>query len=102
MSFSVEYNENILTMIANESGNAVASLMYQEPSRMVSGCNFIWYGSKTGEVTDGEVLVLTFTVAADAPAGSYAITINCPDDETYDKDYNVIRMIEVNGSVVIK
>ena len=65
MVFSVNYNEGALELIDCQNGVALSALAFQEPSRLINGCNFVWYGSETGEVTDGEMLILTFEIAED-------------------------------------
>jgi len=101
MLLSLEYDESVLTLVGTANGDATAALTYLEPSRLISGCNFLWYGSSTGTVTDGSVLTLTFRVAEDAAAGTYQIVLDYSSQDTYDTSYSPITAVTVDGNVVI-
>ena len=100
MAFSIKYDESVLTLTDTSNGTATKNLTYQKPSRLVSGCNFLWYGSETGEVTDGSVLLLTFKVSERA-TGSTPITVVCSDTDNYDSSYNMVALAGINGTVAI-
>lgn len=102
MLLSVEYDENVLTLTGTSNGDATDELTFQEPSRFVSGCNFVWYGSETGTIIDGSVLNLVFSVSGDAPAGTYPIKLTYSNQDTYDGDYNPIQATVINGSITVK
>ena len=101
MLLSVEYDESVLTLTDTASGSALSVLTYVAPSRLVSGCNFLWYGSTTGAVTDGAVLTLTFEVSNSAEASTYPILLTCGDEDTYDANYQPIATVIANGSVTV-
>ena len=76
MVFSVNYDEETLKLVDCQNGVALSALAFQEPSRLISGCNFVWYGSETGEVMDGEMLILTFEIAESAKPSTYPVSIS--------------------------
>ena len=101
MVFSVNYDETALKLVDCQNGEALSALAFQEPSRYVSGCNFVWYGSKTGEVTDGEMLILTFEIAQDAKPGSYPISVTWDDRTIYDSNSDMLEPDVIPGAIVI-
>lgn len=101
MVLSVEYDDKALTLLKAESGNALSTLTFQEPSRFADGCNFVWYGSETGEVQDGELLVLTFKVATDVETKEYPITVKWNERDIYDANCDMLLPKLVAGSVTI-
>lgn len=102
MLMSVEYDENVLTLTETENGEVTAALVYLEPSRLNSGSNYLWYGTRTGAVKDGTVLMLKFKVAEKAESGVYPIVLHYSKEDTYNANYDPVDAIVVNGSVIIK
>ena len=102
MLLSVEYDEDVFTLTKSSNGDATGELTYQKPSKLISGCNFVWYGTETGEIIDGTVLNLVFSVAADAPAGTYPIKITYSSADTYDAEYNTISATVVDGFINVE
>lgn len=101
MLISLEYNENALKLVDCQTGLALSALTFQKPSKYTSGCNFVWYGSETGEVMDGEMLILTFEIAEDAEPGSYPITISWNDRDIYDNNCDMVDPNVTQGAIVI-
>ena len=101
MVFSVNYDEGALKLIDCQNGVALSALVFQEPSRFISGCNFVWYGSETGEVMDGEMLILTFKIADDTVSGTYPITISWSDNTIYDSNSDMVDPAVTQGAIVI-
>lgn len=101
MVFSVNYDEETLKLIACQNGVALSALTFQEPSRYVSGCNFVWYGSETGKVMDGEMLILTFEIAENAKPGTYPVSISWNDRDIYDSNCDIVDPDVVQGGIVI-
>ena len=62
MALTVSYDESQLKLIESQTGSTLSRLSFQKPSKYADGCRFLWYGSETGEVTDGEMLILTFEI----------------------------------------
>lgn len=101
MVFSVNYDEETLKLVDCQNGVALSALVFQEPSRLISGCNFVWYGSETGEVMDGEMLILTFEIAEGAEPGTYPISISWNDNAIYDSNSDMVAPEVTQGAIVI-
>ena len=101
MVFSVNYDEDTLKLIDCQNGIALSALTFQEPSRYISGCNFVWYGSETGEVMDGEMLILTFEIAENVKPGTCPITISWNDRDIYDSNCDMVDPDVTQGGIVI-
>ena len=68
---------------------------------ILTNCNFIWYGSETGEVMDGEILVLTFDIAESANPGTYPVTIQWNDRDILDNQCDLLNPDVVHGGIII-
>ena len=101
MVFSVNYDDEALKLIDCQNGVALSSLAFQAPSRFSSGCNFVWYGSQTGEVTDGEMLILTFEIAENASPGTYPVSISWKENTIYDSNSDMVDPSVKQGAIVV-
>lgn len=101
MLFSLEYDESTLKLVNCQTGLALSALTFQQPSKYTSGCNFVWYGSETGEVMDGEMLILTFEVTDDVKPGFYPITILWNNRDIYDSNCDMVDPDVKQGGIVI-
>ena len=101
MVLSVNYDDDALQLVGCKNGISLSALAFQEPSRLLSGCNFVWYGSKLGEIVDGEILVLTFEIANDAKAGTYPISISWNDNSIYDSNSDMVNPSIVQGGIIL-
>lgn len=101
MVLSVNYDEEAFKLIDCQNGMALSALAFQEPSRLISGCNFVWYGSEVGEVVDGEMLILTFEIANDRAPGIYPIIISWGDNAIYDINSDMLNPSITQGAIVI-
>lgn len=102
MVFSVIYDEETLKLIDCQNGVALSSLAFQEPSRLISGCNFVWYGSETGEVMDGEMLILIFEIAEGAEPGTYPISISWNDNAIYYSNSDIVDPDVTQGAIILE
>ena len=101
MVLSVNYDENALKLVDCQNGVALSALVFQQPSRLIDGCNFVWYGSETGEVVDGEMLILTFEIADDADPGTYPVSVSWNDRDIYDGNSDMVDPEVTQGAIVI-
>lgn len=100
-ALSVSWSEG-LTLVDCANGSAFSELTFQAPSRYISGCNFVWYGSSITEAVDGAILTLTFEVTESAAdADSYAIEVSYDSRDVLDENYNTVDLTVVNGGVRI-
>lgn len=102
MTLKLEYDDTALTLVGHSKGSALSALTLVKPSNYTSGCNFVWYGSETGNIVDGTVLTLTFNVSADAARGIHSIRLICAKDEIFDGEYNPINPAVINGFIQVK
>lgn len=101
MLLSVSYDENVMKLVDSKNGVALSPLAFQKPKNYASGCNFVWYGSETGEVMDGEIMTLLFEISADAENGEYPITISWKDRGIFDGNCDMLNPDIIEGGVVI-
>lgn len=101
MALSVDYDDQALTLLNAQSGTVLSALTFQEPSRFVRGCKFVWYGSETGEVLDGEILILTFKANENIESKKYPITISWNDRDIYDGNCDMLNPRVEQGGIVI-
>lgn len=94
--------EDGLELVDVENGAALSALTMTPPSRYISGCNFVWFGSETGEIIDDTVLILTFHVPETATGGeNYGIYVTYESGDVLDGDYNAVEFLIENGSVQV-
>lgn len=98
---TLTYDENVLTLTEAKNGSTLSGLSYVKPSRLKSGCNFVWFGSNASPAEDGTVLTLTFTVAENAPAGNYSIGLKCSVKDTFDGNNNPLMPDVQDGTVTL-
>ena len=101
MVFSVNYDEAALKLVDSQNGLALSALTFQKPGNYKSGCNFVWYGSETGEVMDGEMLCLTFEIVDGTAPGTYPISLSWNDRDIYDSNCDILKPGIVPGGIVI-
>ena len=100
-TLTVSWDEG-LTLVDSANGAAFTELTYQAPSRYTNGCNFVWYGSSVKNIIDGDVLVLTFEVPANAAeAQVFDITVTSDSEDCYDINYQNVDFSVNNGSIRI-
>ena len=101
MAFTVNYDESQLKLVDGQTGATISRLSFQKPSNYADGCKFLWYGSETGEVTDGEMLILTFELLRDAKAGLHPVSISCDARDIYDGNCDMIEPKVIAGGIEI-
>ena len=102
MVFSINYDEKALKLVKCQSGVALSALTFQEPNKLNSGCNFVWYGGETGGVMDGEMLTLTFEIIKGVSSGTYPITLNWKERDIYDGNCDMLEPEVVSGAIIVK
>ncbi len=105
MSFNVNYDENAVKLVKVKSGTAVENVLTFTPSNELStGCKFIWDGTelRADQIRDGDVLVLSFDILADAEDGEYSIDISYGDGDIVDYKLIPIDMNIQKGKIYIK
>jgi len=98
-TLTLTYDDD-LTLIGCANGKAFSDLTMTKPSQLVSGCNFVWFGSDVSDIVDGVILTLTFKVAEDAVTSNFNdISVACND--VFDTTYNPVNIASVNGGVQV-
>ena len=104
MTLNLSYDSNALTLTNAVSGNAVSDVLaFTKPGRFTSPCNFTWDGIElsNSQIKDGEILILTFAVASDAPDGVYPIILSYDEDSIFDKDLAPVDFEIINGNIAV-
>lgn len=101
LMLSLQYNADVFTMTEAESGEALDVLTFTEPSKLGSGCTFLWDGIevKDEDVKDGVLLTLTFDISPDALAGEYSFLLKV---NAYDNELNPFTLVITGGKVTIE
>jgi uncharacterized repeat protein (TIGR02543 family) len=101
MNFVLEYNDSVIQVEWTDPGsdNVFRGLSLQEPANYKNGCRLIWYGSSVRKVIDGECMLITATIADDAPAGTY--TFNFSGTDITDLDGNKVALKYVAGTITV-
>ena len=98
---SLEF-DNALTLLNTQNGEAFANLTYTSPSKLISGCNLIWFGNETGEIKDGAIIKLTFKVSDAAEHGDYRVTVKCSSEDTFNSNYQNTELAIINAVVSVE
>lgn len=103
MTLTVQYDDTAMTLVNSANGDALSMLSFTKPKRYKNGSIFTWYGEalEAGEISDGGVLVLTFTVAEDAAAGTYPVSVSYTEGDIFDADLSPISIRLQQGSVTV-
>lgn len=91
-----------LTLVAAKAGEAFSSLTMTKPGKLVSPCNFVWDGQEIteGDVKDGVILRLTFSVDETIKAGTdLSVSLSCDSSDIVDLNLNPIKVDIENGVV---
>jgi len=103
MTLSLTYDDNALDLISASNGTALSMLTMTSSKILSSGCKFAWDGVEIAEddITDGEILVLTFVISDRATSGVYDIVISYTDGDIYDNDINILSFEIENGTITV-
>lgn len=102
LDISVFYDENTMTLVSVEAGNAMKELQFSAPEYLYSGSKFLFDGVSIDDknIRDGEFLVLTFSVSSWANSGHYSVYAKV--NKALDNDLNEPSLKLVSGTVTIK
>jgi len=101
MALSVGYDDEQLRLVDAGTGSVLSRLSFQKPSVYADGCRFVWYGSETGEVKDGDILLLTFEIPAAVEAGEYPISLSWDSRDIYDGNCDMLKPETVDGKIKV-
>ena len=97
----VSYEEDALTMKSVEKGALIRDNkndpLFAVQNEEAGSFHALWAGSDTPVVTDGELFVITFDVAADVTSRTSTIQLECGNEgEIYDSSLNLIELNYAN------
>lgn len=103
MTLSLIYDESIMKLTKVEKGSALNEMTFTVPQELKSGCRFPWDAEsvKPEEVTNGDILVLTFKIADNAPEGNYDIKFSYDPGAIIDNNLNAVNAQIKNGVVTV-
>lgn len=93
-----------LTLTGISNGEAFSPLTMTKPGKLETPCRFVWDSMEISpdDITDGDVLVLTFEIAPDAEAGTdLAVNISTKAGDIIDADLNPVEVKMVSGVVSV-
>ena len=92
-----------LSISSASVGDAFAALDYTNPPKLMSGCKFNWDSLLQESHEDGTLLLLTFTVPADAASGTvYNISVSYRNGDIYNVNLEDVEFDLVAGSVTVE
>lgn len=100
LMIKLDYNESVFVLTGAQSGAALDGLTFTAPGKLQSGSTFLWDGVHIDDkdIKEGEILILTFTISASAPAGEYTLALKIT---AYDNDLNPYLLIIEGGKVTV-
>lgn len=103
MALKIDYDSSALTLTKASNGSDFSDYNLTAPKNKVSGCKAAWFATDLPEeILDGDILLLQFTVLADAQNGSYPITISCPSDgSTVDGSKTEFAISSATGYITV-
>ena len=96
----LEYNDQVLTVAKVGNEEAFDGLSYQKPANYKNGCTLLWYGAEPDEIMDSDAFYIRFSIAADAPAGTYPVKLIVV--KAYDVDKNNVEVVIISGNVIVE
>jgi len=99
LELTLTFDTNSLTLVSADSGAAVKDLVFTAPDDISAGGTFLWDAADVSDkdITDGEILKLTFDVS-EAADGEYPVLIKV---NAYDNDLAPLSFKLSNGSITI-
>lgn len=103
MALQINFDSDVLTLTGISSGSDYSDYIFTAPKNKVDGCKAAWFASDLPKrILDGDIMILQFTVSAEATAGKYGVTVSCPNDgSTVDGNKNVFVPINATGYIFI-
>lgn len=104
LTFTLSYDEAVLTLKSAENGSAFDGVLSLTHSRSLgSGCVFTWDGVDvtSSDIKDGAVLNLYFDIADNAALGLYPLVIR-GGDSAITNDMGEVALAVENGSIKVQ
>ena len=103
MTLKLEYNESAMTLTSVARGSALSEMTFTKPKDLSSGCQLPWDAEEVlpEDATNGDILVLTFTVSNTAAAGTYGINLSYQNGAVIDNDLMPVALVINNGVITV-
>ncbi|MBR7132055.1 MAG: InlB B-repeat-containing protein [Clostridia bacterium] len=102
--FSFTFDNDSLTLINANAGDAFSSLVMSKPGKFTSPCQFAWDGEsiKEEDIKDGIILTLTFEISENAiPGSDLDINISYNRGDIVDGNLKVVNPQTVSGIIQV-
>lgn len=103
---SLEYDENAMTLVDVENGEAVSDVLTLTHSKeLSSGINFVWDGLEldSEDIKEGTMLILYFELSPDAiPGKRYPLKLEQKPGSIVDADLNRVNLSISQGYIEIE
>ena len=100
MSLKIAFDDTALELVSAESGESMNEFVYQAPSNLKNGANFIWYANDPA-AANGTALKMVFKIKDTAAVGNYSVAMTCDPSGTYDANDNDVNLDFVGGKIVV-
>ena len=103
MTLRMVYDESVMTLTKVTRGTALGEMTFTTPKDLKSGCQFPWDAEFVSpeDATNGDILVLTFTISETAAPGNYTLSLVTVGD-IIDNDLNPVAVVLKNGGITIQ
>ncbi len=106
MTLKLEFDEEVITLTEVEKGTALSETTFTAPKgeALKNGCRFLWDAEYVSpeDVTNGNILKLTFEIADTAETGDYNVTLSYNNGAVIDNDMLPVNLEIINGKISIK
>ena len=105
MTLKLTYDETVMTLESITRGSALSEMSsFTYPKDLSSGCQFPWATEEVQpeDVTNGEILMLTFGISETAVVGNYDVAISYDEGAIIDNDLNPVSVKIQNGTIIVK
>lgn len=101
---NVTFDDDKMTLTKVENGEAFSPLAFTAPGKYTANSTFSWDGQDISEddITDGDILKLTFKISDDAVIGdNYNVKITYNSADIVDSELNTVKLNVENGLVSV-
>lgn len=106
MTLKLEFDAEVMTLTEVEKGTALSETTFTAPKgeALKNGCRFLWDAEYVSpeDVTNGNILKLTFEIADTAKTGDYNVTLSYNNGAVIDNDMLPVNLEITSGKISIK
>ncbi len=105
MTLKLGFNDEAMTLAKVEKGTALSEMTFTSPKgeALKNGCELPWDAEEVlpEDVTNGNILKLTFEISDTAEIGDYDVTLSYNNGAIIDNDMLPVNIAIINGKVSI-